>query len=83
VQGAAVTTTDAAWVAGGRAVEPAIEYRQTLEAVINGLIDTRFRITHLDEGTDTDPDPEAVPGSWDHFNAIVPPWLSFWTVREA
>jgi SAM-dependent methyltransferase len=83
VQGAAVTTTDAAWVAGGRAVEPAIEYRQTLEAVINGLIDTRFRITHLDEGTETDPDPEAVPGSWDHFNAIVPPWLSFWTVREA
>jgi ubiquinone/menaquinone biosynthesis C-methylase UbiE len=82
-QGAPVTTADAAWVAGGRAVEPAIEYRQTLEAVINGLIDSGFRITHLDEGTETNPDPRATPGSWDHFNAIVPPWLSFWTVREA
>jgi SAM-dependent methyltransferase len=82
VQGVPVTTTDAAWVAGGRAVEPGIEYRQTLEAVINGLIETGFGITHLDEGTDTDPDPQAMPGSWDHFNAIVPPWLSFWTVRE-
>jgi SAM-dependent methyltransferase len=82
-QGAPVTTTDAVWVAGGRAVEPPIEYRQTLEAVINGLIDCGFRITHLDEGTETSPDPQAVPGSWDHFNSIVPPWLSFWTVREA
>ena len=28
------------------------------------------------------PDPNARPGSWDHFNAIVPPWLTLWTVRE-
>jgi ubiquinone/menaquinone biosynthesis C-methylase UbiE len=82
VQGALVETTDAAWVAGGRAIGPAREYRQTLEAVINGLVEDGFRITHLDEGINTDPDPQARPGSWDHFNAIVPPWLSFWTVRD-
>jgi ubiquinone/menaquinone biosynthesis C-methylase UbiE len=83
VQGAEVVSADATWVAGGPAIEPAREYRQTLERVINGLVETGFRITHLDEGTDTHPDPGARPGSWDHFNAIVPPWLSFWTAREA
>jgi ubiquinone/menaquinone biosynthesis C-methylase UbiE len=82
VQGALIETTDAAWVAGGRAIEPAREYRQTLEAVLNGLVASGFRITHLDEGEHTDPDPNAPPGSWDHFNAIVPPWLTFWTVRD-
>jgi ubiquinone/menaquinone biosynthesis C-methylase UbiE len=82
LQGALVETPDAAWVAGGRLVEPAREYRQTLEAVINGLIDEGFRIIHLDEGLHTDPDPDATPGSWDHFNAVVPPWLTFWSVRE-
>ena len=53
------------------------------DPVINGLVDEGFRITHLDEGTDTSPDMRAMPGSWDHFNAIVPPWLLFWAVREA
>jgi ubiquinone/menaquinone biosynthesis C-methylase UbiE len=82
VQGALLETPDAAWVAGGSSVEPAREYRQTLETVINGLVDEGFRIAHLDEGLHTDPDPNATPGSWDHFNAVVPPWLTFWTVRE-
>jgi ubiquinone/menaquinone biosynthesis C-methylase UbiE len=82
VQGAAIDTMDADWVAGGAAIEPAREYRQTLATVINGLVSIGFRITHLDEGVHTDPDPNARPGSWDHFNAIVPPWLTFWTVRD-
>jgi ubiquinone/menaquinone biosynthesis C-methylase UbiE len=82
VQGTLLETPDAAWVADGRVVEPSREYRQTLETVINGLVDEGFRITHLDEGLHTDPDPHATPGSWDHFNAVVPPWLTFWTVRD-
>ncbi|HEV2250484.1 MAG TPA: class I SAM-dependent methyltransferase [Candidatus Limnocylindria bacterium] len=82
LQGALVETPTAAWVADGRPVPPAREFRQTLETVINGLVESGFRITHLDEGADTRPDPRATPGSWDHFNAVVPPWLSFWTVRE-
>jgi SAM-dependent methyltransferase len=81
VQGTRVETPDAAWVAGGPAIEPPREYRQTLETVLNGLVDSGFRITHLDEGAHTDPDLDAIPGSWDHFNAIVPPWLTFWTER--
>jgi SAM-dependent methyltransferase len=83
VQGVAVDTMDADWVAGGAAIEPAREFRQTLGTVINGLVSSGFRIMHLDEGVHTDPDPNARPGSWDHFNAIVPPWLTFWSVREA
>jgi SAM-dependent methyltransferase len=82
VQGALLETPDAAWVAGGRPVDASREYRQTLETVINGLVDEGFRITHLDEGLHTDPDPHATPGSWDHFNAVVPPWLTFWTARN-
>ena len=82
VQGALLEAPDPSWVAGGRPVEPPREYRQTLETVINGLVETGFRIAHLDEGLHTDPDPHATPGSWDHFNAIVPPWLTFWAVRD-
>jgi len=82
IQGALLETPDAAWVAGGRPVEPQREYRQTLETVINGLVDEGFRITHLDEGLHTDLDPQANPGSWVHFNAVVPPWLTFWAVRD-
>jgi len=82
VQGALVEITDPAWVARGRVTEPSREYRQTMEAVINGLVEGGFRIAHVDEGVDANPDPNATPGSWDHFNAIVPPWLSFWTVRD-
>jgi ubiquinone/menaquinone biosynthesis C-methylase UbiE len=82
LQGTRVDTHDAAWVAGGAVIEPAREYRQTLATVINGLVASGFRIAHLDEGAHTDPDPKARPGTWDHFNAIVPPWLTFWTVRE-
>jgi ubiquinone/menaquinone biosynthesis C-methylase UbiE len=82
LQGALLETPDAAWVAGGRTVEPAREYRQTLETVINGLVDEGFRIAHLDEGLHTDPDARAKPGSWDHFNSVVPPWLTFWAVRD-
>ena len=82
VQGALLEAPDPSWVAGGRTVEPPREYRQTLETVINGLVEAGFRIAHLDEGLHTDPDPYAIPGSWDHFNAIVPPWLTFWAVRD-
>ena len=82
VQGAELVTTDAAWFSDGGAIEPAREYRQTLETVINGLVENGFRLTHVNEGDDAHPDPRATPGSWDHFNAIVPPWLTFWTVRD-
>jgi SAM-dependent methyltransferase len=82
LQGVLLDAPDPAWVAGGQVIEPGREYRQTLETVINGLVESGFRITHLDEGLHTDPDLHATPGSWDHFNAIVPPWLTFWAVRD-
>jgi ubiquinone/menaquinone biosynthesis C-methylase UbiE len=82
LQGALVETPDPPWVGSDRSAEPAREYRQTLETVINGLVEAGFRITHLDEGSHTDPDAGATPGSWDHFNAVVPPWLTFWSERD-
>ena len=81
VQGALIESADPDWVAGGRVTQPAREYRHTLAALANGLIESGFTITHVDEGVDSHPDMAAAPGSWDHFNAIVPPWLTFWTVR--
>jgi hypothetical protein len=50
------------------------EFRHTLGALINGLIERGFAILGVweeDWGT-TDAD----PGSWDHFKAFVPPWLT-------
>jgi SAM-dependent methyltransferase len=82
LQGALLEAPDPSWVHGGGPIDPPREYRQTLETIINGLLEAGFRIDHLDEGLHTDPDPHATPGSWDHFNAIVPPWLTFWAVRE-
>ncbi len=26
------------------------------------------------------PDPNAEPGTWEHFISVAPPWLAFWTV---
>ena len=52
------------------------EYRHTLSAIINTLAQQGFIIL----GTWEDPpgDLEAKPGSWEHFKAIAPPWLSLW-----
>lgn len=78
--GAAITYPDANWVhATDESIPPPREYRHTLSTLINGLIEQGFVIRHVSDYTDFHPDPDAEPGTWDHFTAIAPPWLTFWT----
>lgn len=54
------------------------EYRHLLGTLINGLLDLGFVLERIEEDT-TPADPASPPGSWDHFQATIPPWLFFWT----
>jgi SAM-dependent methyltransferase len=58
------------------------EFRHALGDVMNGLIETGFLISHVSDFADMHPDLNAEPGSWDHFVAFAPPWLSIWTELE-
>ena len=56
-----------------------VEYRQTLDRLVNGPIAEGFTLRFLAEvrdDADTDaPAPE--PGGWEHFVSVAPPWLEF------
>lgn len=56
------------------------EFRHTMLTVINGLIGNGFEILGFEEHRTWEDDPE--PGSWEHFKAISPPYLAFWTRRR-
>jgi SAM-dependent methyltransferase len=80
VQGAKTQNEDNPWVYDrdqNAPVPPPIEFHHTLSALTSGLTGNGFVIDHIDDHFD--PDPEAEPGSWDHFLSIAPPWLTFWT----
>ena len=83
LQGAEVTYADPDWVyAREESTHPVPgprEYRHTLSALMNGLIEQGFVIQHVSDSTDMHPDRSAEPGTWDHFVAYVPPWLAIWT----
>ncbi|MEW5717905.1 MAG: class I SAM-dependent methyltransferase [Chloroflexota bacterium] len=79
--GAEMTCADSAWVCkASESVPNPREYRHTLGALVNGLIEQGFEIRHLSDSTDFSPDLNAMPGTWEHFTAIAPPWLTFWAV---
>ena len=78
---AEISYSDAPWVhEAGETIPRPREYRHTLSTLINGLIAQDFVIQHVSDSTDFYPDPNAEPGTWDHFTAIAPPWLTFWSV---
>ena len=82
VNGAKISYTDQDWVYirdEHRSVPKPIEYRHTLSTVLNGLIENNFVIFHVSDNSDMYPDENEEPGSWDHFVAYAPPWLSVWT----
>lgn len=54
------------------------EFNHTLSAVVNGLIRRGFVLQGVWETGIGDAD--AVPGSWDHFRAVAPPYLTFWAM---
>lgn len=85
MDGAEIACQDEDWVysrseSAGEAIPAPREYRHTLSTVINGLVERGFVIRHLSDTMDLGADPEAQPGTWDHFVAIVPPWLAVWAL---
>jgi 2-polyprenyl-3-methyl-5-hydroxy-6-metoxy-1,4-benzoquinol methylase len=83
VQGAEIVYEDSDWVYGRgdhAPIQRPREFRQTLSAVINGLVAQRFMIVQVQEIMAHDASPDAEPGTWDHFTAIMPPWLALWAV---
>jgi ubiquinone/menaquinone biosynthesis C-methylase UbiE len=82
-QGQQTQYQDEAWVfpsssSGSRPPGPQ-EYRQLLSTLINGLIDEGFCLLRINEETGHLITTVLVPGEWEHFTAVMPPWLSFLT----
>ncbi len=84
-QGQKIVYTDSDWVydrskyPDARPVQGPQEFRQTLSTLLNGLVEQRFLLLRVKEIMADAVDSSAEPGTWDHFTAIVPPWLAFWT----
>lgn len=82
INGAEVTYEDPDWVYDRSKLDawipPPREYRHTLSTVLSGLIEYGFVVLHISDYSGFYPDPQAEPGTWDHFVSIAPPWLSFW-----
>ncbi len=75
--GAEITYPDSSWVyQSSGSIPPVREYRHTLSTLINGLIERGFVIRHVSDYTDFHPDPNATPGTWEHFTSVAPPWLT-------
>ena len=82
VDGAEIIDDDPYWEVLGpdgatRRVRGPREFRHTYTALINGLIEQGFTILGLWEDRSTEADPD--PGSWDHFFAVAPPWMTILT----
>jgi SAM-dependent methyltransferase len=89
LDGAALQSEDEVWVfrhddaSGARPAIPGPrEYRHALSTVVNGLVEHGFAIQRLADRVSTYPDPDAEPGTWDHFVSIAPPWLLVWCTYQ-
>lgn len=85
LEGVETTSSDQEWVyerseTSGEPIPGPREYRHTLSTLMNGLAKQGFVIRHLSEEVDLHPNPQAQPGTWDHFVAFAPPWFAFWTL---
>jgi SAM-dependent methyltransferase len=82
VEGAELTYEDQDWVydrsKSDAPIPSAREYCHTLSTLIGGLVEQGFVVLHVSDYSDFDPDPQAEPGTWDHFVSVAPPWLTFW-----
>lgn len=81
VDGAETTPADPFWEVWDedgncRKVRGPREFRHTLSTVVNGLVERGFLILGLWEELNAQPD--APPGTWEHFKLIVPPAFQIW-----
>ena len=53
-------------------------YRHTLANMLNSLFGLGFTLLHVSDSKHLYPDTNAEPGTWDHFVAYVPVYLSYW-----
>ena len=59
------------------------EFRHALSAIVNTLVQSGFLIFGLWEDTDSaQPDPNAEPGTWEHYIAVAPPFMRVWAVYQ-
>lgn len=81
IDGAEINHPDEPWVysreAAARSIPEPKEFRHALSTIFNGLVERGFVPEHVSEHTHSMP--HAVPGSWEHFTSIAPPWLDIWT----
>lgn len=85
VQGQRIDYEDEEWVYDrdqNIAVPPPVEYRHTLSTLISGLVRHGFLIANVHEVGAYEASIAADPGTWDHFTAVFPPWLSLHTVYQ-
>lgn len=61
-----------------RRVQGPREFRHSLNTLVNGLVEQGFVLRGVWE--DLAGDRNAEPGTWEHFKAIAPPYLTFWAV---
>jgi SAM-dependent methyltransferase len=54
------------------------EWLHSLNALTTGLARTGFTLLGIWEELSTEENPE--PGTWEHFKAVAPPWLTFWSI---
>ena len=72
---------DSAWdvddgEGGSKRIEGPKEFRHSLSTLINGLLGQGFLLLRVSE--ETRQNPEAEPGSWEHFSGVTAPYVTFW-----
>jgi SAM-dependent methyltransferase len=79
VQGQDIQCEDEVWVYDRNShgpIPPSVEYRQTLSKLVNGLVLNGFVIFRIQETAAGEVSFDAQPGTWEHFTAVLPPWLA-------
>jgi SAM-dependent methyltransferase len=81
VDGAEIVFDDPYWTFAGNQGQPMRvkgphEFRHSLSSIVNGLVAHGFML--LGTWEELSGVPDAAPGTWEHFKAIAPPWLTFW-----
>ncbi len=61
------------------------EFCHTMGTMINGLARAGFAVTGIEDGAmdDVEEDPNAPPGSWEHYLAVMRPFLGLWAANQS